>query len=155
MSFTTNPTKRQSFECHFEWPVTYGSRLLPCVLDEWGRDEPDRLYVLVPRSPNVAKGFVGVTMRQMTHAVDVTAWWLIETFGSGNGPRTLAYVGPSDSRYPVLLLAAIKTEWEATSTCYAPNSDFGAASTAWITQPCFTESAASQTHQLFTHSLCG
>ena len=99
-------------EASHKQSAQYGARLMPFVLDKWARDEPDRLYALVPQSARIIDGFDEVTMRQMAHAVDTTASWLIETFGNCKDFQTLAYIGPSDLRYPVLTLAAMKTGWK-------------------------------------------
>ncbi|KAL9595942.1 MAG: hypothetical protein Q9219_006133 [cf. Caloplaca sp. 3 TL-2023] len=90
----------------------YGQRLLPSVLDQWASNEPTRLYAMVPPSEHSTEGMFGVTMLQMAHSVNITARWLNATFRASTTPGTLAYIGASDLRYPIVHLATMKLGWK-------------------------------------------
>ena len=99
-----------------------GSRLLPSVLDQWARDEPARLYAVVPHAENSNNTFDAVTMLQMSCAVDVTAWWLTKAFGAGRDSQFLAYIRLSDLRYPIVLLAKLKIGWTVSWSVLPPTT---------------------------------
>ncbi|KAL8791203.1 MAG: hypothetical protein Q9213_000160 [Squamulea squamosa] len=90
----------------------FGKRLLPIVLDQWAKDEPGRLYAITPPLDTSSQSMNGVSMLQMAHAVDVTAWWLTMTFGGSHSYQCLAYIGASDIRYPMVHLASMKLGWK-------------------------------------------
>ncbi|PYH90579.1 AMP dependent ligase/synthetase [Aspergillus ellipticus CBS 707.79] len=90
-----------------------GQRLLPDIVDYYAHEETDRVFAAVPRSGNAAEGFEDVNMRAMATAVDHAAWWIDRAFEGVSKKSTLAYVGPSDLRYPIVLLAFMKCGWNA------------------------------------------
>lgn len=84
-------------------------RLLPNLVDEIASRKPDLVWAEYPKSLSTyAEGFLAVTYHQFANAVNGTAWWLRHTFGTPNDFPTLAYVGPNDVRYQLLLIGAIK-----------------------------------------------
>jgi len=52
------------------------------------------------------------TYSQMLNAVNKVAWILDQSVGKSAAFDTLAYLGPSDLRYHIVLLAAIKTRYK-------------------------------------------
>lgn len=83
-----------------------GRRLLPVVVDE--RD-PKWLFARVPKSPTSVKdGFIDITSGTFARAVNRAAGWVEETFGQSSSFDTLAYIGPSDLRYWIVVLGASK-----------------------------------------------
>ena len=88
--------------------TTYGSRLLPQVVDELATTNPGRVYATYQRSSDISEGFRDVTMGELASAVNKAAFWLMEVVGRSTTFETIAYVGPSDLRYAIMLLAAIK-----------------------------------------------
>ena len=86
----------------------YGSRLLPQVVDELARSNPNRIYATVPRSADFSQGFLHVTMLQISQAVNDCAYWLEHSIGRSTVFETLAYMGLSDLRYAIVFLAAVK-----------------------------------------------
>ena len=50
-----------------------GTRLLPTVLEDRAINEPPKIYALLPHSSDIIAGFFEITMKQMSHAVDITA----------------------------------------------------------------------------------
>jgi hypothetical protein len=89
-----------------------GKRLLPHIIDFYAHLDPDRVFAAISMSENVADGFHDITMKAMAEAVDNMAWWLDRTLNKvSKKHRTLAYIGVTDIRYTILLLAAIKCDW--------------------------------------------
>lgn len=86
----------------------YGARLLPQVLDDLAVSDPERVYASLPISPDISQGFHDVTMREIANAVNNAAWWLEDRIGRTEIFETLAYMGPTDLRYPVAFFAAVK-----------------------------------------------
>ena len=86
----------------------FGSRLLPQVVDELARSCPERIYASIPLSSDPLHGFQDVTILELAQAVSRFAWLLDEKLGKSTTFETLAYVGPSDLRYVVVFLAAVK-----------------------------------------------
>ena len=84
--------------------------LLPRAIDEISASHPDRIWAEYPRSKSsYAEGFNAVTYAQFANAINGTAWWLRQTFGRPEDFQTLAYIGPNDIRYALLLIGAIKS----------------------------------------------
>lgn len=89
-----------------------GQRLLPHVIDYYAHHEPDRVFASIFKSDGVDSGFEDITVKTVANAVNYMAWWLSKNTKSGSKRRTLAYIGPSDLRYTILFLAAIKCRWK-------------------------------------------
>ena len=90
----------------------YGSRLLPQVVDELACSDPDRIYASIPRSSDLSDGFRDVSMLQISQAVNKFAHWLEGVIGRSTAFETISYMGPSDLRYPIIFLAAVKTGYK-------------------------------------------
>jgi hypothetical protein len=86
----------------------YGSRLLPMVVDETARNQPDHPYAYVPISSNVGDGFKAVSFSDIATATNYMAIWIQKNLGLSNRFDTLAYMGLGDLRYVVVFLAAVK-----------------------------------------------
>ncbi len=82
-------------------------RLLPHVLAEATKQAPDQTIGMIPRSTDISKGFLKLTLRDLTHAVDYMAYWIQERVGE-NEFEPIAYLGINDFRYWIMELAAIK-----------------------------------------------
>ena len=91
------------------WGVGETKRLLPHMVDEIAYSKPETIWAEYPRSlTTYAEGFKAVTYQKFANAINGTAWWLQKTFGVPENFQTLAYIGPNDIRYQVLLIGAIK-----------------------------------------------
>lgn len=93
-----------------------GHRLLPHILHHAAAQTPSRIYASIPVSPSdLSAGYRDVTYTQLLRAVDRAARWLDATLPPPPPPpptttrQTFAYLGPRDLRYPIHVLAAIKT----------------------------------------------
>ncbi|TVY18185.1 Non-canonical non-ribosomal peptide synthetase FUB8 [Lachnellula arida] len=85
-----------------------GKVLLPHVVDILAKCKPHEVHAEYPASSFSYKaGYLKVTYSDLANAVNGIAWWLQKTLGPGNFEK-LAYIGPNDLRYPVLVLGAIK-----------------------------------------------
>ncbi|KAG4268281.1 hypothetical protein FPRO04_12542 [Fusarium proliferatum] len=89
-----------------------GRRLIPCILDEMSRDEPDRVIYSIAKSADISKGFTEITAREFANAVNKTAWWLEHLVGKSESFQTIGYIGPHDIRYFLLNLACVKVGYQ-------------------------------------------
>ena len=48
----------------------------------------------------------------MARAINSMAWWIKDHLGLRNDFETVGYIGVSDLRYPIIILAAIKCGWK-------------------------------------------
>lgn len=71
-----------------------GRRLIPCILDEMSRDEPDRVIYSIAKSVDISKGFTEVTARKFANAVNKTTWWLESLVDKSESFQTIGYIGP-------------------------------------------------------------
>ncbi|KAL2835427.1 hypothetical protein BJY01DRAFT_259225 [Aspergillus pseudoustus] len=84
------------------------TQLLPHIVDHYAATKPKAIYAEYPVSlTTYADGYRPITFKAFANAINGIAWWLSEKLGPGDG-EILAYVGPNDLRYPVLVLGAIK-----------------------------------------------
>ncbi|KAF7865459.1 hypothetical protein EAF04_006434 [Stromatinia cepivora] len=90
-----------------------GGALLPTLIDERALQEPDRLYCAFLKSEDINDGVVKVSYINFANAVNRLAWFVEETFGKSDNFSTIGYIGPSDIRYGMLALAAVKTGHKA------------------------------------------
>lgn len=89
----------------------YGRNALPNLFDakaKAAKESAVPAYAYVMRTPHVADGFDEVTYPMIANAVNRASWWLVNEVGLAEGD-VFAYMGPSDLRYLVLLLASAKT----------------------------------------------
>ena len=91
-------------------PVPYGRRLLVTQVDHLAKVSPEKIYASYPKSPDLSQGFRDVTYKDLANAVNRGALWLEKTFGGRSTTfDTVAYLGDSDVRYFILILACHKT----------------------------------------------
>lgn len=85
----------------------YGRRLIASRIEELAQHDPERVWLSIPSS-RPADGFKDITWATGANAINRAAWWIECTLGKGEGKSTVAYIGPQDMRYLILLVAAIK-----------------------------------------------
>ncbi|KAI1078021.1 nonribosomal peptide synthetase [Whalleya microplaca] len=94
----------------------FGRRLVPHVIDEIANSDPQREAFSIPRSHDDPKeGWRAISFKEYANAVNRVAHRIIETCGkpaAGSFP-TIAYIGPNDARYVVLLVSAVKAGYKA------------------------------------------
>ncbi len=85
---------------------------LPAILEQRATTEPDGVFAKVPISTTYAEGFRSVTYLELLSAVNRVAWLLEEQFGKSQNFPTIAYLGPGDLRYSIVVLAGIKSGYK-------------------------------------------
>jgi acyl-CoA synthetase (AMP-forming)/AMP-acid ligase II len=95
----------------------YGQRLVVNIVDEYAVHEPERIFIHQPFSSNLKDGFRAITFRETSRAVNHLARELLqqtqEVAHKKNNFPTVAYIGPSDIRYVIVMLACIKAHRKA------------------------------------------
>lgn len=74
----------------------YGRRLIPQILDEVARTDPNRIIYSVAEFTNGLRGLRHISAKQFSKAVDKTAWWLQSQAGVSEKVRPLGYIGPRE-----------------------------------------------------------
>ena len=91
-------------------------QLLPSILDHRAQSSPGGIWAKYPASDTTYKsGFKTATNNQVANAVNIVAWKLKDLVGDTQGFPTIAYLGPNDLRYYVVMLAAIKVGCKVSS----------------------------------------
>ncbi|KAL8915006.1 MAG: hypothetical protein Q9171_000446 [Xanthocarpia ochracea] len=91
----------------------FGRRLIPSLIDQNAATVPEETYCFIPWTSKIEDGFRPITFRCLANAVDTCAWWIKDEIGTSQGFDTLAYLGPSDLRNTIIIIAAIKTGHKA------------------------------------------
>ncbi|KAK7994340.1 thioester reductase domain-containing protein [Apiospora marii] len=91
-----------------------GNRLIPHIIDDLARREPQREWAQIPVSSDPKDGWRTVTFQQFANAINRCCHKLIERYGQATPGKfpTIAYIGPNDARYLILLVATIKTGYQ-------------------------------------------
>ena len=89
--------------------MAYGKRLLPSVVDEQSKADPERVIYSYSTAADPSKGFRDVTTRAFANAVNKMALLLMASLGNPSDFEVIGYIGPSDIRFAILALAAMKT----------------------------------------------
>ncbi|RYP43738.1 hypothetical protein DL768_009730 [Monosporascus sp. mg162] len=90
----------------------YGRRLIPHIIDDLAKIDPERIIYSFPKSQDVSKGFRDVTARKLASAIDKVAWWLQKEIGRSSSFETIGYVGPHDLRYVLVTHGCIKAGYQ-------------------------------------------
>ncbi|KAI1637851.1 hypothetical protein F4809DRAFT_299478 [Biscogniauxia mediterranea] len=90
-------------------------RLLINVIDEKARKEPQLEVFSYPRSSNPRDGWIPVTYKEYANSINYIARKIIQECGPApaNTFPTIAYIGPSDGRYYIMVAAAVKAGYKA------------------------------------------
>lgn len=78
-------------------PVDYGHRLIPSLVDEYAKKDPDYVFAKIPKTANFADGLQNITISTFARAVNEIAWRCESAFGKSTNFDTIAYIGPSPS----------------------------------------------------------
>ncbi|CAI7678147.1 unnamed protein product [Penicillium pancosmium] len=95
--------------------TTFGRRNFVDVIDEIASSEPSRPVVFLPRSANAEDGWEDLSFGKYANSINRFAQWIVERAGhakDGDYP-TVAYIGPNDIRYLIVLAAPIKAGYKA------------------------------------------
>ncbi|RYP27611.1 hypothetical protein DL767_007616 [Monosporascus sp. MG133] len=86
----------------------YGQRLMPSVLDELAKTNPNKLYGAIPNTADVTEGFRDITVADIARCANFMASWIAERFGRSESFETLTYIGIEDFRGIAVFHAAVK-----------------------------------------------
>ena len=98
----------------------YGRRLLPSLVDEIAAECPDRPFASIPNTIKPEDGFQNINFGALARAINRCSWWIEALVGKGNGFPTIAYMGPQDVLYLILVLACIKTGYKVRTSRFNP-----------------------------------
>ncbi|KAL8673514.1 MAG: hypothetical protein Q9168_002071 [Polycauliona sp. 1 TL-2023] len=88
-------------------------QLLNNIVDGTARARPSAIYAEVPRSfDSYESGYRRITYRALANAINGVAWWLRRELGQSQSHQTLAYIGPNDLTYVVMILGAVKAGYK-------------------------------------------
>ncbi|RYC62092.1 hypothetical protein CHU98_g4091 [Xylaria longipes] len=90
-----------------------GNRLIPNVVDEAARDNPDRVVYTIPHLTDDGDSFEDITALRFANAVNRACRWIEGVLGRGKNFEAIGYIGPHNLTYPILVLACIKTGYKA------------------------------------------
>ncbi|KAI0449288.1 hypothetical protein F5B21DRAFT_51707 [Xylaria acuta] len=93
----------------------YGQRLIPHIIDDIAKADPQREILLTPRSSDPKDGWAPMTFGDYANAINRCAQEIVDLYGKaaeGQFP-TIAYIGPQDARYLVFVVATIKAGYQA------------------------------------------
>lgn len=82
--------------------------VIPNLVDHNATQDPDRIIYTYYSTSDLTEKH-DVTNAQFADAVNRAAWILRDAIGEGILRQRIAYIGPSDLRYMILMLAALKT----------------------------------------------
>ena len=90
-------------------------RLIPHVVSHHAAHDPSKIWGSLPNSDSdVSQGYEDITFARLNYAISRACRWLIEVIEPQRSTKfePLAYIGPPDSRYIILAIAAIKTGFQ-------------------------------------------
>ncbi len=94
-------------------PLEPRKQLLNHMVDDIARATPSAVWVETPISAtSYEPGFQKVTYAMLANAINGVAWWMQQSLGPAQNFETLAYFGPWDIRYVLLLLGAVKAGYK-------------------------------------------
>ncbi|KAI9659318.1 MAG: hypothetical protein M1821_001576 [Bathelium mastoideum] len=89
-----------------------GNRLLPTLVDEIAANDPTRIIFSYPSTAKLEDGFRNVQFGEFANAINRCSWWLEEKLGRSETFGTLAYLGPVNPTYLIIVFAAIKVGYK-------------------------------------------
>jgi acyl-CoA synthetase (AMP-forming)/AMP-acid ligase II len=89
--------------------VPYGQRLPPQFVDTTAAKNPEQIFGIMPKSANISQGLIIVTMKDLAHGANYQAHSIDKYLGRDSSFSTIAYIGPSDFRYYISQLGAMKS----------------------------------------------
>lgn len=92
--------------------VVAQKRLLAKVVDQAAEQDPERLFAVIPKGPELNDGVQNLTVKGMAKGVDSLCHWIENIVGQSSPRQVLAYMGSNDVRYIFFLLACQKTGHE-------------------------------------------
>lgn len=90
-------------------PPECGRRLLMNVIEEKAQQWHTRPLFSIPRTNKAQDGYRDIFYWEFANAINRCARWLKEHIGISSKFESITYIGPSDLRYQILMMAAVKT----------------------------------------------
>ncbi|EDU49070.1 ochratoxin A non-ribosomal peptide synthetase [Pyrenophora tritici-repentis Pt-1C-BFP] len=87
--------------------------LAPEIVKLRARNDPNGVFAQIPAGTTYSDGFRSITNLQLYNAINYTAGLIRQRFGESKEFETLAFIGPSDPRYTIMLMAAMITGYKA------------------------------------------
>ena len=88
------------------------STLLPDLIKQNAQTDPHGVWAQVPAGTTYADGFKDITKLQLYNAVNYTASLIKQNMGESKTFETLAFIGASDPRYSIMVVAGIKAGYK-------------------------------------------
>ncbi|KAF7874496.1 uncharacterized protein EAF02_008473 [Botrytis sinoallii] len=85
------------------------NRLIPHILEEEARENPQRIMAMVAKTSDISEGFNEVNAGQFLCGVDFLAHWIDSYKLKSSLTETFAFIGSQDFRYPIIEIACMKT----------------------------------------------
>lgn len=95
--------------------IEKSSMLLPEIIRENAKSDPSGVFASIPLGTKYTDGYRDVTKLQFYNAVSHTASLLIQSLGRSESFETLAYIGPGDLRYSIIVIAGIIAGYKVSS----------------------------------------
>lgn len=91
-------------------------QLLPLVFKNRAHQNPDGAWAQYPVSEHTyATGLQTATNQQAYNVINKVAWLLHNQLGPSSNFETIAYIGPFDPRYFIVVIAAIKVGYKVSA----------------------------------------
>lgn len=87
-----------------------GRRLIPHAIDDIARDQPERVWAMIPAKSG--KGWQDITFAMLANGANQMAWFMKEKLDLpfDDSFPTVCYIGKPDFRYHMIEVAAMKTK---------------------------------------------
>jgi len=85
-----------------------GRRLFPSEIDRQAKQTPNKVFASIPRSSDLCKGFQDVTIKDFARSINRLVAYLEPLIGYSKTFNTVAYFGPPDLRYLIVVIAVNK-----------------------------------------------
>jgi hypothetical protein len=89
------------------------SILLPHFTKQNAEADPNGVFARIPAGTKYTDGYKDVSKLQFHNAVNHTAYLMGNNLGSSKDFETLAYIGPGDLRYSIIVVAGMKAGYKA------------------------------------------
>lgn len=85
-------------------------RVVPTAIDEIAQRTPNTVFASIPKTSDPVDGYRDVTYREYADTIDRAASLLEESIRGLDHGEAIGYIGPSDLRYVILAIAAVKID---------------------------------------------
>lgn len=85
-------------------------RVVPAAIDETAQRTPNAIFASIPKTSYLVDGYRDVTYREYANTIDRAALLLEESIKGLDHGEAIGYIGPSDLRYVILAIAAVKID---------------------------------------------